>query len=387
MSLKKFLTAALTPALLAAALAGCGSGSTTGTQSTAAPATESAQTESAQTETAEAAQVYDLTAEENTIRFATQPGQIRTAINILASELGYYEEEGVNVEFVNADSTSALTAISTNKSDVDVLGTGIVPGLTFIANGADIVIFEGTAAEGGAIICQEGKKEYYQDLQNYAGITAVMIRGSSSWVITRAKLVESGIDVDSITLMEVDSNVNAAQAVAKGEADLGFMPIEAATTTLDVGTEIVYEVGELEANYVCCRQVTSSAKLEEKHDAFVNFTVANLRAWEFYEDEANRDEIVRLLAEESGQTEEYVENYLFVNRTKLTLDPNESGVITFYNSLSDSGYFDGSAVSAADHIDTSVYAEALQEVLERYPDNTFFQERLELYRTYNTALI
>ncbi|MCD7934172.1 MAG: ABC transporter substrate-binding protein [Oscillospiraceae bacterium] len=152
------MTAALTPALLAAALAGCGSGSATGTQSTAAPATEAAQTESVQTETAEAAQVYDLTAEENTIRFATQPGQIRTAINILASELGYYEEEGVNVEFVNADSTSALTAISTNKSDVDVLGTGIVPGLTFIANGADIVIFEGTAAEGGAIICQEGKK-------------------------------------------------------------------------------------------------------------------------------------------------------------------------------------------------------------------------------------
>ena len=43
---------------------------------------------------ANAAGASDVTAEENTIRFATQPGQIRTAINILADQLGYYEEEG-----------------------------------------------------------------------------------------------------------------------------------------------------------------------------------------------------------------------------------------------------------------------------------------------------
>ena len=381
MKIKKVLSLVLSLALLTSLLTACGS--TQGGTSANGGTVGSVESNQSQEENKDIA--FD--AEENTIRFAVQPGTIRTAINILASELGYYEEEGVNVEFVNAAGTDALAAITTNKKDIDVLGTGIVPDLTFIANGSDLVVFEGTAAEGGAIISKAGEEDRYKDLQNYAGITAAMMRGSSSWVITRAKLVEAGVDVDSIKLLEVDSQANVAQAVAKGEAELGFLPIDYAIATLDVGTAVVYEVGELDPLYVCCRQVTSSKKLEEKHDAFVKFSIANLRAWEYYEDEANRDEIVKILADYSGQTEEYVTNYLFVNRTILTLDPNEKGVITFYDSLSNSGYFDGSAVDISEHIDTSVYAEALQEVLNRYPDDAFFQEQLNIYREYNTALI
>lgn len=374
---RQLLTALLALTLLVGTLTGCNSGSASSGSDSAAEGSAGS----------EEVKTIAFDAEENTIRFALQPGTIRTALVILAKELGYYDEEGVNVEFVNAASTEALTAITTNKTDIDVLGTGIVPGLTFIANGSDLVVFEGTAAEGGAIISRPDEVEKYKDLQNYAGITAALVRGSSSWVITRAKLVEAGVDVDSIKLLEVDSQANVSQAVAKGEADLGFLPIDYANATLDVGVAVVYEVGELDPMYVCCRQVTSAKKLEEKHDAFVKFSIANLRAWEYYEDEANQDAIVKLLAEFSGQTEDYVTNYLFVNRTILTLDPNETGVITFYNSLDSSGYFDGSAVDIGQHIDTSIYAEALQEILDRYPDNQFFQDKLELYRTYNNALI
>lgn len=384
MSLKKTLAAGLALILLAGSLSGCGSDSgASGNKNT--PSGSQAQSNDSGNDNSR--QTYDLTAEENTIRFASPSGQIRTAIVILADELGYYEEEGVNVEFVNASGTEALTAITSNNTDLDVLGTGIVPTLTFIANGSDLVIYEGTASEGGSIIARPDEVEYYKDLQNYAGIRAAMVRGSSSWVITRAKLVELGVDVDSIELVELDSNTSVGQAIVKGEADLGFMPVEYANSLQEIGVETVYEVGELDPNYVCCRQVTSRQKLEDKHDAFVRFTIANLRAWKYFEDEANQQEIVKLLAEFSGQTEEYVTDYLFVNRTFMTLDPNESGVITFYQSLGDSGYFDASAVDVADQIDTSIYAEALSEVLERYPDDEFYQDKLELYREYNNAQI
>jgi NitT/TauT family transport system substrate-binding protein len=324
-------------------------------------------------------------AEENTIRFGIMPGNIRVAVNILAKELGYYEEEGVNVEFVDIqDATSALTSISANKTELDVWGVSIVPSLTFIANGSDLVIFEGTAAEGGAIISTPENVDYYKDLNNYQNITAAMVRNESSWLITRAKLLEMGLDVDSITLMEVDSAANVAQAVAKGEADLGFLPTERANSFLDIGISIVYEAGELDPMYVCCRQVTSSQKYEEKYDAFVKYAAANLRALEYYEDEANRDAVISLLAEYSGQTEEYVNNYLFVNRTFLTQDPNQSGVIKFYQSLADTGYFEeGSSADIADHIDISAYKQALDLLLERDPDDTFFQEQLEVFETYN----
>ena len=377
MKYKKIITLFLALAVTASALTGCGSSGKTTAQSASGSQSTSSASDTAADEVA-----FD--AEENTIRFATQPGQIRTAINILADKLGYYEEEGVNVEFVNAAGTEALTAITTGK-DVDVLGTGIVPDLTFIANGSDLVVFEGTAAEGGAIIAKPENVDTYKELSNYAGITTAMVRGESSWTVIRTQLKNAGVDLNSVTLMEVDSTANVAQAVAKGEADVGFLPVESANTFLDIGVSIVYEVGELEPLYVCCRQVTSSAKLAEKRDAFVKFTIANLRAWEYYEDESNQDEIVKILAEDSGKDEDYVRNYLFVNRTVLTLDPNKTGVETYYESLKDSGYFDDTDVDVSEHIDTSVYSDALNALLEREPDNAFYQSKLELFQQYNEA--
>lgn len=376
MKYKKIITLFLTLAVTASALTGCGSSGNSIAQSASGGRSASSASSDA------AADDIAFDAEENTIRFATQPGQIRTAINILADKLGYYKEEGVNVEFVNAAGTEALTAITTGK-DVDVLGTGIVPDLTFIANGSDLVVFEGTAAEGGAIIAKPENVDTYKDLSQYTGITAAMVRGESSWTVIRTQLKNAGVDLDSITLMEVDSEANVAQAVAKGEADVGFLPVEKANTFVDIGVSIVYEVGELEPLYVCCRQVTSSAKLAEKRDAFVKFTIANLRAWEYYEDESNQDEIVKLLAEDSGKDEDYVRNYLFVNRTVLTLDPNKKGVETYYESLSDSGYFENTDVDVSDHIDTSVYSDALNALLERDPDNAFYQSKLKLFQQYN----
>jgi NitT/TauT family transport system substrate-binding protein len=384
LNLRAKLSGLLAASFLLSLLAGC-SGS--GQASSGAQQNQDAQTTQTQDQTQDQSQAETVAfdAEENTIHFGIIPGNIRVAVNILAQELGYYEEEGVNVVFEEIqDVPSALTAISMNKDNLDVWGVSIVPSLTFIANGSDLVIFEGTAAEGGAIISKPENVDHYKDLNNYQNITAAMVRNESSWLITRAKLVEQGIDVDSITLMELDSEANVAQAVAKGEADLGFLPVEKANSFLDIGTAIVYEAGELDPMYVCCRQVTSSQKYQEKYDAFVKYAAANLRALEYYEDEANRDAIISLLAEHSGQTEEYVNNYLFVNRTYLTQDPNASGVAKFYNSLADVGYFDdGASADITEHIDTSAYKQALDLLLERYPNDEFYQEQLEIYQTYN----
>lgn len=379
MKFQKMIALTLSLALLVSLLAACG-----GTKAdTSSDGGASERAESSQPETEANDIAFD--AEENTIRFSLPAGQIRNAHQILAQELGYYEEEGVHVEFVNVSGTDALAAITTNQTDIDILGTGIVPDLTFISNGSDLVFFAGTAVEGSSIIARPEDVEYYKDLKNYAGTTFAMMRNQTSWIVTRAKLVEAGVDIDSINIMEVDSQINVAQAVSKGAADVGVLPLEYAAAASDLHIGVVYEVGELEPNYVCCRQVTSPAKLEEKHDAFVKFTVANLRAWEYYEDEANRADVLALLARQSGQTEEFVNQCLFINRTLLSLDPNTDGIVSFYHYLSDSGILKDAAreVEIEDYIDTSVYEEALQILLEREPDNAFFQEVLETYRRDN----
>lgn len=309
--------------------------------------------------------------EEGKLKFGVSPGTLRTATVLLAQHLGYYEEEGVEVEFVEvADATAALTSISTNKGEIDIWGTGIVPDFNFIANGSDLVIFSGTAAEGGAIISKPADVEKYKDFNNYKGITIATVRADSAWVVSRSYLQKQGIDVDQeITVMEVDSQVNVAEAVNKGEAQVGFLPAEFARQYSDT-VEVVYEVGELEPMYVCCRQVTSRKVLSDKKDELIAFTRANIRALEYYENEANRDAIVKYLAEYSGQTEEFVYSYLYENRTIMTIDPNKQGVIDYYNSLVDAGYFSGD-IDIADHVSTEIYDEALAQLIKENPDNEF----------------
>lgn len=307
-----------------------------------------------------------------TIKFGILPGTIRTAVVLLADHLGYYKEEGVNVEFVEVqDPTSALTSISTNKGEIDVWGTGIVPDLNFIANGSDLVIFEGTAAEGGAIIAKPEDVSKYKDIKKYENITIATVRADTAWVISREYLKKQGVDVSTIKVMEVDSQVNVAEAVKKGEAQLGFLPAEFANKYAD-SVDIVYEVGELEPLYVCCRQVTSRETLKNKEKELIAFTKANIRALEYYNNEANRNDIVSYLATYSNQTEEYVYNYLFENRTIMTLNPNKQGVIDYYNSLVDAGYFKGN-IEIDKHIDTDIYDKALSELIEKYPNNEFYK--------------
>ncbi len=306
-----------------------------------------------------------------TLTFGIMPGTIRTAVVLLADHLGYYEEEGVKVEFKEVqDATSALTSISTNKNEIDIWGTGIVPDLNFIANGSDLVIFEGTAAEGGAIIAKPENVEEYKDITKYEDITIATVRADTAWVVSRGYLEKQGINIDSIKVMEVDSQINVAEAVKKGEAQLGFLPAEFAEKYAD-SVDIVYEVGELVPMYVCCRQVTSRSTLQDKKDELIAFTKANIRALEYYQNESNRAEIISYLATYSNQTEEYVEQYLFKNRTIMTLDPNREGIVEYYNSLVDAGYFQGD-IEIEKYIDTSIYEEALNQLIKKYPENAFY---------------
>ena len=312
--------------------------------------------------------------EAQTIKFGVTPGTIRTAVVLLADHLGYYKEEGVDVEIREvANATAALTSISLAKGELDIWGTGIVPDLNFIANGSDLVIFEGTAAEGGAIVAKPENVAKFKDITpaNYNGIKIATVRADTAWVVSRAHLEKVGIDVNSIQVIEVDSQVNVAEAVNKGEAVLGFLPAEFARKYAEK-VDVVYEVGELEPLYVCCRQVTARTTLEQKRDELIKFTKANLRALKYYSDPANRDAVVSYLAEYSSQSTDYVYNYLFENRTIMTLNPNKQGVIDYYNSLVSAGYFSGD-IKIEDHVESTIYDEALAQIKAQYPNEDFYK--------------
>ena len=402
---KKIVAFLLTTAITALALTGCGqTGSIAGTgsdtestgeaESAGETAAESTEAEAAGEENGEAA-----TQDHGTLKVSFMTGNIRIAVNILALEKGYFAEEGVTVEPVNIGGQDALTAINGSDDQLDILNTGFVPDLQAIGSGYDITVIGGTAVEGGAIIAKSGNTAAYQDVDKIINIDAVtsaklgFVRNESSWVVTRQYLLDNGVSEETIAAIEEEGSGNisyyqdetaVAQAVQKGEVDLGFLPLEYALLYGDAyELEVVTPAGALQENYVCCREVTSSAKLAAKKDAFVAYETARIRAFEYYKqgetDEAIRKDVVDTVVNYSGKEADYVETYLYGGVTKYATDPNEKGIVKYVEAAVNSGLLSSAGIDfgtydITQNIDTSAYAQAINDLVEREPENEFYAQ-------------
>ena len=402
---KKIVAFLLTTAITALALTGCGqTGSIAGTgsdtestgeaESAGETAAESTEAEAAGEENGEAA-----TQDHGTLKVSFMTGNIRIAVNILALEKGYFAEEGVTVEPVNIGGQDALTAINGSDDQLDILNTGFVPDLQAIGSGYDITVIGGTAVEGGAIIAKSGNTAAYQDASKVINIDAVtsaklgFVRNESSWVVTRQYLLDNGVSEETIAAIEEEGSGNisyyqdetaVAQAVQKGEVDLGFLPLEYALLYGDAyELEVVTPAGALQENYVCCREVTSSAKLAAKKDAFVAYETARIRAFEYYKqgetDEAVRKDVVDTVVNYSGKEADYVETYLYGGVTKYATDPNEKGIVKYVEAAANSGLLSSAGIDfgtydITQNIDTSAYAQAINDLVEREPENEFYAQ-------------
>lgn len=402
---KKIVAFLLTTAITALALTGCGqTGSIAGTgsdtestgeaESAGETAAESTESEAAGEENGEAA-----TQDHGTLKVSFMTGNIRIAVNILALEKGYFAEEGVTVEPVNIGGQDALTAINGSDDQLDILNTGFVPDLQAIGSGYDITVIGGTAVEGGAIIAKSGDTAAYQDVDKIINIDAVtsaklgFVRNESSWVVTRQYLLDNGVSEETIAAIEEEGSGNisyyqdetaVAQAVQKGEVDLGFLPLEYALLYGDAyELEVVTPAGALQENYVCCREVTSSAKLAAKKDAFVAYETARIRAFEYYKqgetDEAVRKDVVDTVVNYSGKEADYVETYLYGGVTKYATDPNEKGIVKYVEAAVNSGLLSSAGIDfgtydITQNIDTSAYAQAINDLVEREPENEFYAQ-------------
>lgn len=323
------------------------------------------------------------------IRYGAFLNMLKSSLVYIATEKGFDIEEGVDIELVNVSkSADALTSIITEKDEIDLWGMQIMPTCTFIGNGADLVIFGGNAAEGGAMIATKGTAQQYRDdLNNLKGKTVLGIRGETGILAMMAKLVEMGFDVNNdITIRWADAP-SVLEGVAKVEGDVGFLPIEYTYFGDDVNAEVVYELGEVAENYICCRMTTSRKILEEKRDALVNVIKAEIRAYQFMQE--NKEETVEILAAYSGQDADYVEQNVYDVRISFSPDPYADAVAPFYNVLGLMKFFENegaASINIMDHVDVSLYKQALDEIMAEYPNDPVYMQLLEVYNRQNSTV-
>ena len=369
--MKKFgkrLNVLLASALLSTSLlAGCGKQEDKETQANAKTTTAASNTPAAGTTAADAQQTEAATQEQKELEplaVSYPAGNIRVTVNILALQKGYFAEQGITVNPIAVTGNDALTAINEENGALDILTAGFVPDVQAIGAGYELSFIAGTAVEGGSVIAKKGNADKFKGsdkILNLEEVTKAKLgfaRNEASWVVTRQYLLDNGISNDVIKSIENEDSGNVsyyadatatAQAVQKGEVELGFLPMEFALLYADAyDLEIVAAAGDLSPDYVCCREVTSKKRLEDKYDSYVAYEKARIKAFEYYKkgetDDTVKADVVKTVADYSGKEADYVETYLYGGVTKFAVDPNTKGIVKYVEAAYNSGLFTGNAV-------------------------------------------
>ncbi len=316
-----------------------------------------------------------------TLRVGMLGKDIKTACVILADSLGYFEEEGVNVEFEKINSLpDGLTAVSMDK--LDILPFGVIPSCSYISQGTDVVIFGGTISEGSEGVTRDDVK--YTELSDFAGKKIGCFRMETGHMVLKGLLREAGVDAEFIYL---ESSQAIVEAVKKGEVDIGMVNSGYGYVAEQSGAYVAFQVGDFESDFPCCRQTTSRTAVSEKRDALVKFETALLRAYEVYLND--RETTIEALVEYSGQDEAYVEAIMYGtdsydNAMIVSMDPNKKKVADFYEVMKANGDIDADTeYDINEYIDTTIYEDALKNLIERGENTDLYEELFKEFEENN----
>lgn len=238
------------------------------------------------------------------------------------------------------------------------------------------------------MICAKGQSETYKDINNFKGKTILGIRGETGFITFIGLLQNAGFDMEKDVNIIWTTAPAVLEGVTKGEGDVGFLPIEYTYFEDDsINAEVVCHVGELAENYICCRLTTSREILEARRADFVKLIKCQIRAYHVYQ--TDHDTTKKIMAEYSNQTEEFVENNIYNSCIKYTPDPYSDAIGPFYEVCRNMDFFDDpeNAPDVYDHVDISLYQEALDEIMAEYPGDAVYEELYEIFQRQNSGLL
>ena len=319
--------------------------------------------------------------EKVSLKIAMVGKDIKTACVIMAKELGYYEDENLDVTFETVNSLpDGLTAVSMGK--LDILPYGVIPSCSFISQGTDVVVIGGTISEGSEGI--SAADETYTELSQFEGKKIGSFRMETGHMVLKGLLREAGVNAEFIYL---DSQQSIVEAVKKGEVDLGMVNSGYGYVAEQGGAYVAFQVGDFVSDFPCCRQTTSRMAVEEKRDGLVRFEKAVLRAYATYINA--KETTITALAEYSGQEKSYVEAVIYGtedydNAMIISIDPNKKKVADFYEVMKANGDIDAETeYDINDYIDPSIYEDALKALIEEGENVEIYEQLLEESRENN----
>ena len=358
--MKKILALCLCLAIFATA---CGGNATTTAEKPA---------ETATAETTAAAK------KENTV-VRWNYGSSGNVLVTIAEEKGYFNDVGITIEPVAATAVlNALGLLSANQVDI-VSNAGTSNPLQQIAAGNDFTIFGGHMVNGAMpVIAKKGTE--WKGVESLVGEKVAI---NPSYFAFPGALMELGYDkpLEVVEWKTFGTYDDALAAVQRGEVKYALMGTEKNYPLSQMDdVEIVSWHSEVMPNYSCCRMECQTSYLKENPETIKNIIKALLRAQSYYE--SHKDEAIKLHAAKINVTPEFVAAYMNDKHYLVSVDPLRNQVKRAWGILDKTGFLDENAknINIEDHINTSIYEEALKEAKAEYgAGNEAFYEKMEKF--------
>lgn len=312
----------------------------------------------------------------------------KIAPSVIAENLGYFEEEGCDVEFQQVELAEGFASLSTGNLDAMLMG--VVQTCEYIAKGSPMYMFGGTVLNGTEILArQDFTREPFEGPEDFKGYNIAFHRPETGQMMFRAWLKDAGLDIDGgdVTFTPLDSEQAMVEAVLKGEVDMCLCNNAFGYINIDRGIQVIGAVPDFMGDYPCCRQNASEKAYKEKFLSLVDFEIAILRGYKVFK--TDPEQTIPMMAEYSEQSEDYIKAALYGTEDyravmELLPDPCTNAVVNFYDALKSVEQIDGSTAPAVDEFAVSdVYRAALDTLMEREPNEEFWQDLDKLYKENN----
>ncbi len=303
---------------------------------------------------------------------------------VTAYEGGFFSEEGLTAKFVfNNSNPDNIQALIDGKTDL--IGAGIAAELQYIDEGADLVVIGGQMSLGETVYALPERADEFTELneETLTGKRIGVTRMNTGDVAFRKILADRGVDLEKIEFVELDSQATVIQAVINKEVDLGINFLT--YRSLAEGEGLV-PVSQLDAedewpDYICCRLVTTKKKLENDREKFVKALKANIKAYELIKN--NHEKALEVAGKALNLERDVLEEQLYnYGHLGLSPNPNKRSIKEFYKAMVNVGYIEGN-VNIDDYIDTTIYEDALNELIKEDPDNDIYNELMNEFKETN----